>query len=305
MNSSYETSEGAREKPNDFPPMFVGGSARSGTNMIVDMIGIHPWISPVYETNFVLKLIEVLHIKDDLDHEDVLREFDSFAYKWSKPLPKIPDSKPDHEHYVHGEHHINFDTETFRDITAEFLQDSKGGFSKKRIRDYIRGVFDYHASKDDKPYWVNKVPRYVNHPDVLLNWFPDMKFIHMVRDGRDSIVSMRKRDCYPDDIERLSRRWGGAVSSGIRFGKRHSEHYIEVKYEELVTSPEETLKDVLQKLCGETTDKEVSDWVGLIIEQAVDPDPSRIGNGQKELTESELNTFEEIAGHIMDHLNYF
>ncbi|SES71567.1 Sulfotransferase family protein [Salinibacillus kushneri] len=32
-----------------FSPMFIGGAGRSGTTLLVDLIGLHPNISPVYE----------------------------------------------------------------------------------------------------------------------------------------------------------------------------------------------------------------------------------------------------------------
>jgi hypothetical protein len=37
-----------------FRPVFIGGAGRSGTTLVVDLLGTHANLSPVYETNFVL-----------------------------------------------------------------------------------------------------------------------------------------------------------------------------------------------------------------------------------------------------------
>ena len=44
----------------DLFPVFLGGAGRSGTTLAVDMIGLHPELSPIYETSFVVELITLM-----------------------------------------------------------------------------------------------------------------------------------------------------------------------------------------------------------------------------------------------------
>ena len=62
-----------------------------------------------------------------------------------------------------------------------------------RIKQFVREEFDYYLRKSKKTLVLEKTPsnafkiRYMNHI------FPDAKWIHLYRDGRDVISSMKKR----------------------------------------------------------------------------------------------------------------
>ena len=42
-----------------------------------------------------------------------------------------------------------------------------------------------------KPRWGEKTPLNVSHLDWILPRFPDARFVHVIRDGRDAVCSMR------------------------------------------------------------------------------------------------------------------
>ena len=94
--------------------------------------------------------------------------------------------------------------------------------------------------------WGDKIPLYVRFIPSLLGIFPQAKFIHVIRDGRDASLSARQK-------------WGGAkpymdlyywqrnVQAGRAAQHRlNDEQYCEIRYESLVQTPE----SVIQQLCA-------------------------------------------------------
>ena len=52
-------------------PIFIGGASRSGTTLLVDMLGLHPNLSPIYETDFVLDVAKILFSQRKQGREEI------------------------------------------------------------------------------------------------------------------------------------------------------------------------------------------------------------------------------------------
>jgi Sulfotransferase family len=77
---------------------------------------------------------------------------------------------------------------------------------------------------------------------------PDALFVHVVRDGRDAALSMKKQHEVPPRLWARERAlfawallWQWTVRKGRRDGQKFPADYIEVRYEDLVCNPEKTL----------------------------------------------------------------
>ncbi len=62
--------------------------------------------------------------------------------------------------------------------------------------------------------------------------YPDLRAIHMVRDGRDVVRSYMR--LAPYELTDAA-RWLNSVRAAQAFGRRYPEQYLEVRYEHLVT----------------------------------------------------------------------
>jgi hypothetical protein len=76
---------------------------------------------------------------------------------------------------------------------------------------------------------------------------PEALFVHVVRDGRDAALSLKKQHVVPPRLWPRERAlfawallWQWTVRKGRRFGQSFPADYIEVRYEELVRHPEKT-----------------------------------------------------------------
>ncbi len=127
--------------------------------------------------------------------------------------------------------------------------DSLGAFVDSFFQDYakIRG----------KQRWAEKTPRNVLHLPFIFKHFPEARFIHVIRDGRDTAASLRKfssqkfedgkhvekASAVKKPIRKYIRRWVSMVEKGRAF--KHDPRTMEVRYEDLVREPEVQVKRIL------------------------------------------------------------
>jgi protein-tyrosine sulfotransferase len=104
-----------------------------------------------------------------------------------------------------------------------------------------------------KPIWVEKTPGNVRRFEFIRRCFPNARIIHIIRDGRDAICSLRPLPFAklgetprhsPEAVTHCGLLWNADVKAGLRL--RGDPAYCEVRYEELVGSPEETLRRLIE-----------------------------------------------------------
>ena len=112
-------------------------------------------------------------------------------------------------------------------------------------RDAVRRIFAAYASALDKPRAGDKTPYYVLWLPALARAFPEMRFVHIIRDGRDVAASLIEADFGPAGIGEAAFYWRKRVVAGRRAGAALGcRRYLEVRYEDLVGDPERVLREV-------------------------------------------------------------
>jgi hypothetical protein len=94
--------------------------------------------------------------------------------------------------------------------------------------------------------WCEKTPMYVHHLTLLSNAFPNARFLHIIRDGRDCAASFHRR--WKFNPVRTIFRWKQAVRAGRAQGKLLGSRYLEVRYESLTHAPEMTFQEICEFL---------------------------------------------------------
>jgi len=114
-----------------------------------------------------------------------------------------------------------------------------------------------------RPRWTEKTPLNIRHLDWIMARWPEARIVHVLRDGRDVICSMREhpdrrwvdgrwvKQSNPRPVAEHARRWVADTAAGMRW--RADPRYLEIRYEDLVREPEATLAAVLAFL-GEPFD---------------------------------------------------
>ena len=89
-------------------------------------------------------------------------------------------------------------------------------------------------------------PGYTQHIRKISKVLPEARFIHLIRDGRDVTLSRTKTLALKDvPITKSARRWKKRLKRAQRQGSK-VEHYLELRYETLVSEPEATLRQICE-----------------------------------------------------------
>jgi hypothetical protein len=134
-----------------------------------------------------------------------------------------------------------------------------------------KSIYEAILATQEEPYrgYGDKSGPNLYFIDELLEWFPDGKVLHIIRDpravlssqhrrllsiiegkgGSSGLVTRLKKLCYsPIIVLYILTYWGYAVRVDRRLSRSHPENYLGIQFEELVTKPEETTKRVCQFL---------------------------------------------------------
>jgi hypothetical protein len=129
------------------------------------------------------------------------------------------------------------------DIKAKVLSECRS------TSDFLRIVMEEIARKQGVDRWIDSTPTNIPHLLRIKKDFPDARIIHIIRDGRDVALSLDKRGWsrpLPWDRDRglmaAGLYWEWIVRKGRKLGSMVQPDYLEVRYEDLVREPGETLQ---------------------------------------------------------------
>jgi hypothetical protein len=214
------------------PPFFIVGFQRSGTTMLRLMLNAHSRLAVPFESDFIPKYFRRLDRYGDLRNQaNVARLLDDIA---EEPFVRRGALIPDRQRVLEARPE-----------------------SYAALVDAIFGAFAHHHGK---PRWGDKDPDNLQAMDVLWKLFPGCRFVHIVRDGRDVALSLRSIDWGSRNLPRVAQRWAHGVAQARRIGNVLGDrHYLEVRYESLVTSPADELQSICRFL-GEPFEPQMLDY---------------------------------------------
>lgn len=142
-------------------------------------------------------------------------------------------------------------------------------------QELVSNLFELFAQRRGKSLAGEKTPDYVRHSDVLLGMFPASRMVHMVRDGRDTALSLLdwatpskgpgRFQLWDEDPVAVSALWWREfVTCGPDSdrGDHHPDRWVTVKYEQLLDCPDETLHSLCEQLSLEYSDAMLRFHVG-------------------------------------------
>jgi hypothetical protein len=116
--------------------------------------------------------------------------------------------------------------------------------------DFIRVVMDAVAQSQQVQRWAMYDADSVLHVERFKRDIPNALFVHIIRDGRDIALSLKKMGGFAplpwdrnqtESLVATSLYWKWMVHKGRADGRKFPADYIEIRYEDLITSPRETL----------------------------------------------------------------
>lgn len=202
-------------------PVFVMGCHRSGTNLLYDMLlsaggfAIYRGFLPIYK----ILIPRFGSMRSRANREKILETW--FRSK--------------------GFRRTGLDAQQF---SSRLLNECTSG------GDFIRIVMDTVAQHQNVSRWAVYDPDNVLHVERVKRDIPNAIFVHILRDGRDIALSLRKMGGFaplPWDrketpaLVATALYWEWMVRQGRERGRKFPADYIEIRYEDLVTHPHDTL----------------------------------------------------------------
>lgn len=130
-----------------------------------------------------------------------------------------------------------------------FLRSAERPF--RNYGEFLRLFMEQVARAQGKERWLEKTPGHIFEARNLLRWFPDARFLHVVRDGRDVALSLRNKGWLSSrrggplaQLISAARLWYRAMAFGRWLQREAGDRYMEFRYEDLVRRDEETLRRI-------------------------------------------------------------
>lgn len=205
-------------------PIFIVGQERSGTTLLMAMLGCHPRIAVPEVAWWYPRFRAYLHTYGDLADEGNLRILASeMIFGLMTPFWNMP---------------VNPRT-IVDEVVAELRERSFAGVYAAMLERYARWA--------GKPRWGEKTPNNVFFVREILEDFPNAQILCVTRDGRDAAADAIRSSFGPTNAFAAAQEWRFAQSTIQRLRKALPDGaWLDVRYEALVRQPEATLR----KTCG-------------------------------------------------------
>jgi len=213
------------------PLVFLLYDNRSGSTFLSALLNRYRDVSVSIEIDIVY---QVLEYPKKLRSNDDLKQFIDYLFKNTR-FPEL-----------------NIDQQTIE----EYFSHYNSPLSQKEVLDGFLELY-YDRIDPQAECWVVKGPRIYYNIKALLQFYPDSKFIQIVRDGRAVYNSKKStssiqykngvhihRGSMDDNLVHAAHDWHKVLIIANRFEK----YIFNVRYEDLIQKQDETLNQILDYL---------------------------------------------------------
>jgi hypothetical protein len=266
-------------------PLFIGGSSRSGTTLLGSMLGSVPGVVTVPEARFKWGLLALIDSSDgSLRLSGAVRQLNQdWKFRlWGLELPDPRLLPPDRVRYA----------------------DLLGCLALI----YGRSVGDPEAT-----VWIDHTPGNVKFVATMADLLTDLKFVHLVRDGRAVAASQLPLDWGPNHVHKAAAEWAAKIGLGLAAAAALGPtRALTVRYEDLVLEPEATLRGLclfaeldFDHALVEGRGYQASSYDRAQHSLLPGPlDAGRVTAWQKTLSPRQIETFEYVTGDLLRYLGY-
>ncbi len=296
--AKYDEKSGSRI---ELPAFFLGGTGRSGTSLLCNILGTHPDIAGIYEAKlldqkFVRDFPDILFAVPPSERKKVIENYKHFIlntlwrYKADfEVAPNVDEYRGLFQHFQRTE------IEEFVSMLdqLESMMEPRDIF--QTYGEIIRTLFDRFTVRKEKKIWVEKTPVNSFHASYLRSWFPGLKLIDIIRDGRDVACSLIKVGWGHNDPIKALDWWAETIAATKRsLAELTPESLLQIRYEDLVLNPKETKEQILRFMGL----PEKHESLKLEIFEG------SVGRWKKDLPEHAKVYASEKYGHLLTSLGY-
>jgi Sulfotransferase family len=276
------------------PYAFLVGSARSGTTLLRRIVNAHPLIAISPETHFVPRF-----------HQ--------------RRIGQTADGRVTGELVTRLARYRRFERFGVSEAELRELLESEAPLT---YAEFVSGFYDLIGKSRGKRLVGDKTGEYARALPALHELWPSARFVHIVRDGRDVALSVlawkeepgaSRFSTWADDPVMTTALWW---EQNVRLAREAgstlpSRLYHELRYEQLVTNPEEQCASLCAFLElpyepamlrfheGRTRSEP-----GLSAKKAWLPITPNLRNWREQMAPESTARFEAVAGELLEQLGY-
>jgi hypothetical protein len=278
------------------PYFFVVGCPRSGTTLLRRMLDVHPGLAMMpRETHFIPRIYER---RAGLTAE-------------GEVTPAVVDELLADRHFAQ----LGIDREALEQLLTREEPIPYASF--------VSLIFDMQGQARGRELVGDKTPGYVRHLRTLNALWPETRFVHLIRDGRDVCLSLLEWRKGPRLAGRFSTWAEDPVSTTalwwewhVRLGREDGaslgpQRYRELRYESLVSNPERECSAVCDFL-GVPYDDAMLGFhrgrergaPGRGAKGAWRPLTAGLRDWRTQMPAADIELFETAAGELLEDLDY-
>jgi len=198
-------------------PIFIFGAPRSGTTLLASMLASRDDVIALPEMHYIHNLLRDQFLFGNLDKKYI---FDAIK-----------------KHFM------------FLDLDIAKNDEEIMGLVGKTFKETVLNIIKRYNQKyypKNYIFWVEHSPHNHKFFSILGYYFPNATFIHIVRDGRAVYSSTIEQIWGYKDIITGANTWKQNVEECLLLSKINAKKVFTIKYEELTSEPEKSIK----KLCA-------------------------------------------------------
>lgn len=275
------------------PFVFVVGCPRSGTTLLQRMLDNHPELTVANDTHFITRAVKRVLRKDP------------------SPLLNV-----DMVQAV-------VDYRRFYRMGLEENEAIAAADGCETYAEYVGRLYALRGEKKQKRFSGEKTPDYCRKMPVLNQLFPGARFIHIIRDGRNTALSTLdwatetkgpgKWELWRQDpLGTCALWWQWQAGLGQRDGRALGQGlFHQVRYEDLVARPEAELRTIAMFLKLPYSDMMANYHAGktrqdpgLSAKKAWLPPVRNLRDWREKMSKEDISVFERLAGPLLQQNNY-
>jgi hypothetical protein len=271
------------------PPVFVGGTGRSGNTVVGRLLGSGSRyeVIPV-ETKFHVSPRGLPpFISGRTSSDEVSR---ALRRQWNESREQGGGLSSVVEQDVLWE--------ALRELVTWEAENPEVENRVPPARALMEAVLYPFAHAAGKPGWVEMTPRVVLHARLMRRLFPDMKMINTIRDGRDVASSLVAMGWQPEYLQALKWWESRMARAHAELAKLPPGCAMTVCLEDLVFHRREETYERILEFLGWKDELEMHRW----FIHSMTPERAHIGRWRSGLTDKQIADVDKAYGRALDRL---
>lgn len=272
-------------------PVFVGGTGRSGSTIVGDLLDHHPAIT-------VTIPMEVRFITGNNGIADALA-------KAGKPAGlKAAELAVDriHNRWFFRTENVGLHTSMSREFVTETTDRYLAHFENSpqhASQVLVYSIMEKVALGCDAERWVDTTPANARKANLITPIYPQHKVIVMVRDGRDVAASFVHQDFGPSDVFEAVALWEKRMIKSDQAAKRCAAGVVlTLDLQDLVVTERDASLDLILEHCELEDSLEMRDWFNA----RVTPDGAHAGRWRRDFDDSTCAVIDKVYSDSCDRL---